>query len=134
MLIKDNHLAAIGGENRVACAVSLARQGAPHTLRIEIEVTTLEELSQALEADADVVLLDNMDVSTLKKAVALADGRALLEASGGVTLETVAAIAATGVDLISVGALTHSAPALDISLDLDLMQDRVDPAGNPPRK
>jgi nicotinate-nucleotide pyrophosphorylase (carboxylating) len=121
VLIKDNHLAAIGGENRVACAVSLARQGAPHTLRIEIEVTTLEELSQALEADADVVLLDNMDVSTLKKAVALSDGRALLEASGGVTLETVAAIAATGVDLISVGALTHSAPALDISLDLDLL-------------
>ena len=134
VLIKDNHLAAIGGKNRVACAVSLARQGAPHTLRIEIEVTTLDELAQALEAGADVVLLDNMDVAALQRAVALADGRALLEASGGVTLETVAEIAATGVDLISVGALTHSAPALDISLDLDLSPDREDPPGNPPRK
>ena len=123
VLIKDNHLAAIGGTNRVTSAVSLARQGAPHTLRVEIEVTTLDELAQALEAGADSVLLDNMDVAALQEAVTLADGRALLEASGGVTLETVAAIAATGVDLISVGALTHSAPALDISLDLDLTPD-----------
>src|SRR5215212_3213282 len=124
VLIKDNHLAAVGGEDRVARAVCLARQGAPHTLRIEIEVTTLTELEQALDASADVVLLDNMTVSELQKAVAMTDGRALLEASGGVTLESVAEIAATGVDLISVGALTHSAPALDISLDLDLSENR----------
>jgi nicotinate-nucleotide pyrophosphorylase (carboxylating) len=108
VLIKDNHLAAV--------------QGAPHTLRIEIEVTTLDELAQALEAGADIVLLDNMDVTALRKAVTMTKGRALLEASGGVTLESVAAIAATGVDLISVGALTHSAPALDISLDLDIAE------------
>ena len=130
--IKDNHLAAVGGRNRVACAISLARQGAPHTLRIEIEVTTLEELAQALEAGADVVLLDTMNVAALKEAVAPVDGRALLETSGGVTLETVAEIAAPGIDLISVGALTHSATALDISLDLDLTQDGEDPPGNPP--
>jgi len=120
VLIKDNHLAAVGGADRVARAIALARQGAPHTLRIEIEVTTLDELAQALEAGADIVLLDNMDVPELRKAVAMTCGRALLEASGGVTLESVAEIAATGVDLISVGALTHSAPALDISLELDL--------------
>ena len=122
VLIKDNHLAAVGGADRVARAVCLARQGAPHTLRIEIEVTTLDELAQALEAGTDVVLLDNMDVAAMRKAVALTAGRALLEASGGVTLESVAEIAATGVDLISVGALTHSAPALDISLELDLAE------------
>ncbi len=100
----------------------LARQGAPHTLRIEIEVTTLDELAQALEAGADIVLLDNMEIGDVRKAVAMTADRALLGASGGVTLESVAAIAATGVDLISVGALTHSAPALDISLDLDLSE------------
>jgi nicotinate-nucleotide pyrophosphorylase (carboxylating) len=122
VLIKDNHLAAVGGTDRVARAVCLARQGAPHTLRIEIEVTTLDELAQALEAGADIVLLDNMEIADLQKAVAMTGGKALLEASGGVTLESVAAIAATGVDLISVGALTHSAPALDISLDLDLSE------------
>jgi nicotinate-nucleotide pyrophosphorylase (carboxylating) len=104
----------------VARAVWLARQGAPHTLRIEIEVTTLDELAQALKAGADIVLLDNMEIVDLRKAVAMTDGQALLEASGGVAQESVAAIAATGVDLISVGALTHSTPALDISLDLDI--------------
>lgn len=120
VLIKDNHLAAVGGAQRVAKAIALARGAAPHTLRIEVEVTTLQELAEALEAGADVVLLDNMDRETMREAVAMTNGRALLEASGGVTLETVAAIAATGVDLISVGALTHSAPALDISLDFDI--------------
>jgi nicotinate-nucleotide pyrophosphorylase (carboxylating) len=120
VLIKDNHLAAVGGPDRVARAVQLARAAAPHTLRIEVEVTTLAELEHALVAGADVVLLDNMDVPALRRAVELTAGRALLEASGGVTLETVGEIAATGVDLISVGALTHSAPALDISLDFEL--------------
>jgi nicotinate-nucleotide pyrophosphorylase (carboxylating) len=130
VLIKDNHLAAVGGPDRVARAVALAREGAPHTLRIEIEVTTLDELQQALHAGADVVLLDNMDVPTMRQAVVLTEGRALLEASGGVTLETVAEIAATGVDLISVGALTHSAPALDISLDFDLLEQNWDFPGD----
>ncbi|MCC2627817.1 MAG: nicotinate-nucleotide pyrophosphorylase [Thermomicrobiales bacterium] len=124
VLIKDNHLAAVGGADRVARAVRLARQGAPHTLRIEIELTTLNELAQALEASADIVLLDNMEIADLRKAVAMTADRALLEASGGVTLESVAEIAATGVNLISVGALTHSAPALDISLDLELSKTR----------
>jgi nicotinate-nucleotide pyrophosphorylase (carboxylating) len=124
VLIKDNHLAAVGGADRVARAVRLARQWAPHTLRIEIEVTTLDELAQALEAGADIVLLDNMEIADLRKAVAMTAGRARLEASGGVTLESVAEVAATGADLISVGALTHSAPALDISLDLELSETR----------
>jgi nicotinate-nucleotide pyrophosphorylase (carboxylating) len=121
VLIKDNHLAVVGGcgAERVRRAVELARAGAPHTLRIEVEATTLEELAGALEAGADVVLLDNMDVETLRRAVELAAGRALLDASGGITLETVRAVAETGVDLISVGALTHSAPALDLSLEFD---------------
>ena len=83
---------------------------------------TLDKLAQAIEAGADIVLLDNMEVAALRDAVAMTAGRVLLEASGGVTLETIADIAATGVDLISVGTLTHSAPALDISLDLDLAE------------
>jgi nicotinate-nucleotide pyrophosphorylase (carboxylating) len=120
VLIKDNHLAAVGGPQRVARAITMAREAAPHTLRVEVEVTTLQELAEALEAGADIVMLDNMDTETMREAVAMTDGRALLEASGGVTLDTVAGIAATGVDLISVGALTHSAPALDISLDFDI--------------
>ncbi len=123
VLIKDNHLAAVGGADRVGRAVRLARERAPHTLRIEVEVTTLDEARQALEAGADVILLDNMDTGTIRRAVELIDGRALLEASGGITLETVRAVAETGVDLISVGALTHSAPALDLSLEFDLGTD-----------
>src|SRR5215208_944337 len=135
VLVKDNHLAAVGGPDRVARAVALARQGAPHTVRIEIEVTTLDELAQALEAGADIVLLDNMDLPALREAVVMTGGRALLEASGGVTLESVAEIAATGVDLISVGALTHSAPALDISLELDLSETRQnEPRHGPDRQ
>lgn len=127
VLIKDNHLAAVGGPHRVRTAVQAARAAAPHTLRIEVEVTTLAELQEALEARADIVMLDNMDVPTMREAVRLTAGRALLEASGGVNLGTIAGIAATGVDLISVGALTHSAPALDISLNFDLH-----PAGDTP--
>jgi nicotinate-nucleotide pyrophosphorylase (carboxylating) len=120
VLIKDNHLAAVGGPDRVTRAVTTARAGAPHTLKIEVEVSTLDELAEALEAGADIVMLDNMDVPTMRDAVAMTAGRALLEASGGITLGTIGEIAATGVDLISVGALTHSAPALDISLDFAL--------------
>lgn len=120
VLIKDNHLAAVGGPDRIARAIAAAREHAPHTLKIEVEVTSLDELEQALRAGADVVLLDNMDVPTMAEAVRRAGGRALLEASGGITLDTVRAVAETGVDLISAGALTHSAPALDISLELDV--------------
>jgi nicotinate-nucleotide pyrophosphorylase (carboxylating) len=113
ILIKDNHLAVAGG---VRAAVQAARASAPHTLRIEVEVTNLDELTEAITAGADIVLLDNMTVEQLQQAVERAAGQVLLEASGGVRLETVAAIAATGVDYISVGALTHSAPAIDLSL------------------
>jgi nicotinate-nucleotide pyrophosphorylase (carboxylating) len=123
VLIKDNHLAAIGGADRVTLAIAHARDRAPHTLRIEIEVTTLEQFTEALAADADIVLLDNMDTPAMAAAVEqrnCGDHRTLLEASGGITLGRIREIAATGVDFISVGALTHSAPALDISLDLDL--------------
>lgn len=117
VLIKDNHLAAVGGADPVGTAVHLARAAAPHGLKIEVEVTTLDGLERALAAAADVVLLDNMDPPMLTEAVRRTAGRALLEASGGVTLANVRRVAETGVDLISVGALTHSAPALDISLD-----------------
>ncbi len=120
VLIKDNHLAVVGGPGRVAKAIEAAREFAPHTIKIEVEVTTLAEVREALAARAEIIMLDNMDLATMREAVRVVAGRALLEASGGVTLETVRSIAETGVDLISVGALTHSAPALDISLSFDL--------------
>lgn len=126
ILIKDNHLAAIGGPDRIARAIRAARQRAPHTLRVQVEVTTLDELDQALAAEADAILLDNMEVETMAEAVRRTAGRALLEASGGITLETIRAVAETGVDLISVGALTHSAPSLDISLEFQLDGEDVD--------
>jgi nicotinate-nucleotide pyrophosphorylase (carboxylating) len=117
VLIKDNHIVAAGGLER---AIERARLLAPHTSRIEVEVENVEDLERALVAKADIVLLDNFDLDRLREAVRRAKGRALLEASGGVTLETVTEIAGTGVDLISVGALTHSAPAADIGLDFEL--------------
>jgi nicotinate-nucleotide pyrophosphorylase (carboxylating) len=117
ILIKDNHIAAVGS---VAAAVGLAQQNAPHTLRIEVEAKTLEQVDEALAAGADVILLDNMDLAMLRDAVARVGGRALTEASGGVTLDTIKAIAETGIDLISVGAITHSATAIDISLDVEI--------------
>lgn len=120
VLIKDNHLAAIGGPERIAKAVAQARERAPHTLKIEVEVTNLDEVREAVSAKADVILLDNMDLELMRKAVGIVSGKAIVEASGNVRLETVRAIAETGVDLISVGALTHSAPALDISLNFAL--------------
>lgn len=123
VLIKDNHLAAIGGDHPVRDAVVSARSLAPHTMKIEVEVTTLEELREALEAGADIVLLDNMDTATMAEAVNVRDALApgtLLEASGGITIERIPEIAATGVDMISVGALTHSSKALDISLEFSL--------------
>ena len=114
ILIKDNHVAAAGG---VTQAIERARAYAGHMVKIEIEVDRLDQLSEALAARADIVLLDNMAPETLREAVRLTDGRAVLEASGGVNLETVRAIAESGVDMISVGALTHSAPCFDIGLD-----------------
>jgi nicotinate-nucleotide pyrophosphorylase (carboxylating) len=123
ILIKDNHLAAIGGPNRIADAISAARAQAPHTLKIEVEVTSLTELAEALDAGADIIMLDNMDTPTMVEAVRIRDEHAnspLLEASGGITEGRIPEIAATGIDLISVGALTHSSPALDISLDIEL--------------
>ncbi|MGI8840968.1 MAG: carboxylating nicotinate-nucleotide diphosphorylase [Caulobacteraceae bacterium] len=114
VLIKDNHVAARGG---VGEALRRARAGAGHLVKIEVEVDSLEQLKEALEHRPDAIMLDNFSLADLEAAVALADGRVTLEASGGVSLKTVRAIAATGVDLISVGALTHSAPGLDIGLD-----------------
>jgi nicotinate-nucleotide pyrophosphorylase (carboxylating) len=113
VLVKDNHLAATGS---IRSAVERLRTVTD--LAIEVECDTLEQLQDALAVGADAILLDNMSLEELRRAVAVTDGRARLEASGGVTLETVRAIAETGVDEISVGALTHSAPALDVSLEL----------------
>ena len=114
VLIKDNHIAAAGG---LAQALAKLRARTGHLVKVEVEVDTLHQLDEALHFPIDAVLLDNMDVATLKKAVAMVGGRVLTEASGGVNLETVRKIAATGVDLISVGALTHSAPRLDLALE-----------------
>lgn len=120
VLIKDNHIAAVRsrGIDDLSDVVTLARNAAPHTMKIEIEVTNLVMLKEALEGGADIILLDNMTVDEIRACVELVAGRALVEASGGVTLDNVRAIAATGVDYISIGRLTHSAPALDISLDV----------------
>ena len=120
VLIKDNHLAAIGGADRVTRAIGLAKARAPHTAKVEVEVTTLAEAEEAAVAGADIIMLDNMSVAEMTEAVRIIAKRALVEASGGVRLDTVGAIAATGVDIISVGALTHSAPALDISLKFSI--------------
>jgi len=114
VLIKDNHVAAAGG---VTIAIRRARAHAPHTSRIECEVDTMAQLEEALDAGADIVMLDNFDDATLKSAVALVAGRAIVEVSGGVTLERIPRIAAAGVDVISAGALTHSAAAVDLGLD-----------------
>ncbi len=119
ILIKDNHIKALrsGGLN-IKQIVARARQNAPKRLPIEIEVKTVSEASEAVEAGADIIMLDNMSLEDMRKAVSSIRGRALIEASGGVTLENVRAVAETGVDFISVGALTHSPKALDISLEL----------------
>lgn len=114
-LIKDNHIAVAGS---IGTAVARARATVGHMVRVEVEVDTLDQLDEALALGVDALLLDNMAPATLVEAVERVDGRAITEASGGVTADTVHAIAATGVDLISVGWLTHSAPALDIGLDI----------------
>jgi nicotinate-nucleotide pyrophosphorylase (carboxylating) len=117
ILIKDNHIAVAGG---VRAALERARQYAPHTSRIEVEVTTLEMLDEALAVGADCVMLDNFSDQELQVAVGRAAGRALLEVSGGVTLPRVATLGALGVDVISIGALTHSAGSADISLEVNV--------------
>lgn len=116
VLIKENHIAAAGG---ITIAVQRARSVVPHTIRIEVETETLEQVAEALAAGADIIMLDNMDPAMMRRAVEMAGGKALMEASGGVNLETIGTIAATGVDIISVGALTHSARAMDISMLLE---------------
>jgi nicotinate-nucleotide pyrophosphorylase (carboxylating) len=116
VLIKDNHVAFAGG---LRLAVERVRSAVGHLVKIEVEVDSLEMLREALDLGVDVVLLDNMSVDTLRQAVALARGRAVTEASGGITPETAAAIAATGVNLLSMGWLTHSAPSLDVALDVE---------------
>ncbi len=117
VMIKDNHIAAAGS---ITAAVNAVRQRIPHTMTIEVEVTDKEQLNEALSAKADIIMLDNMSLEAMREAVAIAKGKAILEASGGVTLETVRAIALTGVDIISVGALTHSVKSMDISMALIL--------------
>lgn len=117
VLIKDNHLALAGS---VRAAVLAARARAGHMAKIEVEVDSLDQLREALEERIDAVLLDNMRPAQLAEAVRIVDGRVLTEASGGITRDTIAEVARSGVDLISVGALTHSAPALDIGLDVEL--------------
>ena len=117
VLIKDNHLAAVDGD--VVLAVRRARELAPPGTRVEVECDRLEQVKQAMEAKADIILLDNMTPEQMKECVTFIGDRVITEASGGVTLETVRGIAETGVDWISVGALTHSAPALDLGLDFE---------------
>ena len=118
ILIKDNHIRLAGGLSR---AVERARAGAPATLKVEVETATPAEVEEALSAGADIIMLDNMAPVTMREAVGVIGDRALVEASGGVNLENVRAVAETGVDLISVGRLTHSAPAIDISLELETL-------------
>ena len=113
VLIKENHITAAGGLTE---AVRRAKSYIPHTMKVEVETETLAQVAEALAAGADIIMLDNMDSSAMREAVALIAGRALVEASGGVNLESIRGIAETGVDIISVGALTHSARAMDISM------------------
>ena len=114
VLIKDNHIAACGS---ITEAVAKVRSRVPHTLRIEVETDTMAQVEECLACRVDIIMLDNMSVEEMKRAVERIAGRALVEASGGVNLDTVAGIARTGVDLISIGALTHSAPSCDIGMD-----------------
>jgi nicotinate-nucleotide pyrophosphorylase (carboxylating) len=116
ILIKDNHIVAAGG---IGHAIAMARRAVGHMVKIEIEVDTLEQLDEALPYKPDAILLDNMSPEMMRRAVANIAGRALTEASGGIRPETIAAVAASGVDLISVGYVTHSAPSLDIGLDFE---------------
>ena len=116
VLIKDNHVLAVGS---AAEAVARAHREVGASVKVEVEIEELSDLEPVIEAGADIVMLDNMEPARMREAVRITAGRCLLEASGGITLETVRAVAETGVDLISVGRITHSAPALDVALDFD---------------
>jgi nicotinate-nucleotide pyrophosphorylase (carboxylating) len=120
ILIKDNHIAACGG---IAAAVDRARRAAPHSLKIEVETETLAEVEAALDAGADIIMLDNMEPENIRAAVRLIAGRALVEISGGVDHDNLKTLAACGADIISVGALTHAARAVDISMRIDAAAD-----------
>jgi len=115
ILIKDNHIAAVGSLTE---AVKRAREKVPHTLKIEVETENLDQVREAISAGAEIIMLDNMDIETMKEAVKLINGKALIEASGGINLNNVRQVAETGVDLISVGAITHSARSMDISMEI----------------
>ena len=117
VMIKDNHIAACGG---IRAALQRAKDNAPHTLKIEVEVTDLAGVREAVDGGADIIMLDNMSIDDMREATREIAGRAIVEASGNVNLDTVADIAFTGVDIISVGAITHSARAVDISMKVDL--------------
>ena len=120
ILIKDNHIQANRfREMGLAQVIALALERASHTIKVEVEVETLDQVREAVDAGAHIIMLDNMSVDLMREAMALIDGRAVVEASGGINMDTVRAVAETGVDLISIGALTHSVAALDISLDLE---------------
>jgi nicotinate-nucleotide pyrophosphorylase len=123
VLIKDNHLAAVGGD--VALAVRRAREHARIGLQVEVECDRRDQVVVALASEADVILLDNMSCDEMRACVELVGGAAIVEASGGITLENVRAVADTGVDWISIGALTHSAPALDLALDFMVGEKEV---------
>lgn len=119
VMIKDNHLAVLSNEeNPIAAAVERARASYP-SLKVEVEADTVEQAAAAAAAGADIILLDNMTVEALRRCVELIDQRSKTEASGGITLDSIQSVASTGVDFISVGALTHSAPAVDLALDID---------------
>ena len=119
VMLKDNHLAVLAAQGLdLTEAIRTVRARIPHTMHLEVEVDRLDQLPAVLAAEPDTIMLDNFSFADLRDGVALIAGRAIVEASGGVTLETVRAIAETGVDVISVGALTHSAPALDLGLDI----------------
>ena len=116
VMIKDNHIAVAGS---ISAAIDAVRSRIGHLVKIEVEVDTLSQLEEVLRHPIDVILLDNMTLDELRKGVAMIDGRAIAEASGGITPETARAIAETGVDILSMGWLTHSAPNLDVALDID---------------
>ena len=125
ILIKDNHLMVLAAHKMsLSQACRLAKQQAPHGLRISVEVETLAQVRQALQGKADVILLDNMSPSKIQQAVEIIKGQALVEVSGGIKLNNIRDMAKTGVDIISIGALTHSAPAMDLSMDIIPLQSQ----------
>jgi nicotinate-nucleotide pyrophosphorylase (carboxylating) len=122
VLIKDNHIKVAGGIKK---AIALARQNVPHTMKIEVEVEDLEGVQEALDAQADIIMLDNMELETMREAVKLVNSQALVEASGGITEDMLLEIAKIGVDYVSMGGLTHSVKALDISLDIEEIKTNI---------